>query len=144
MYFLQPNSHHLIYTGRIGAAQQFLAAHYDKLFITVIFDAEGDLRDVIEQPLVEINRDNPLDFLENKFSNMSLTIEAIKVKRFSLENYRIGVQDFPDDVEEYLRDKDKYDYSEDERSEFEAELAMWKEGTDFVFWCASDGLIIAS
>jgi hypothetical protein len=56
----------------------------------------------------------------------------IRVKRFRLPKLQVGIDDLPDDLQEYVANYRSYDPAEN--ADLEEALQGWKEESLFVFW----------
>jgi hypothetical protein len=147
-YKIQPEPQYSIYAGWVGEDLQLLAKRYDSLFIIILFDAKGDIIEIIEKPLNEMKGETEWEFLENRFQKPGIKIDAIAIKTFFLEKYDIGIRDLTWDFEDFL--KHEKEYSEKERIDYYYMISQWRLSGNFVFWwkndfwCDSEGFIIAS
>jgi hypothetical protein len=67
---------------------------------------------------------------------LGLRNECIRVNRFSLPQYSVGIQDVSEDLEKYVLDPNSHDISQ--QHDLEATLQAWKEESLYVFWWGED------
>jgi hypothetical protein len=144
-YTIQPDNHYGIYVGRDKTNRQIFAGTTSKLLIIVVFDENGDFLEAIEKPhnFGQFAAKTETALLQ-WLTEIGFSMQAISVKKFFLNQYSIGIQDFPDELEHF-----QYEPTDDDSTEYQ-EYIDWQARGDFVlwwsrdFWCNEDGYITTS
>jgi hypothetical protein len=109
----------------------------------VVFNDKGDLIEVQERPLLvppsSSRAADELNWLhgivEREVAQVrkehSLADEPIRVKRFRLPKQQAGIDDLPDELQEYIANRG---LSSPPEEDLEEALEGWKEESLFVFW----------
>ncbi len=143
--FLYPLQSHPPYWFHVGRseARQAIMGLLGKKFCVIVFSDKGDLIEVQERPLPDppsVSRGaDELDWvyriLEREAvqvrTEQGLVDEAIHVKRFRLPKLQAGIDDLPDELQEYLANRGVSGATEED---LEEALEGWKEESLFVFW----------
>jgi hypothetical protein len=142
LYPLQSHPSYWFYVGR-SEAKQAIMGLLGKKFCVIVFSDEGDLIEVQEQPLAALPSPSrgadELDWLHGiverevaeSRAKHGLADEAIRVKRFRLSKLQAGIDDLPDDLQEYIANRGLSSPTEED---LEEALQGWKEESLFVFW----------
>lgn len=144
-YFLYPLLSHPPYWFHVGRseAKQAIMGLLGKKFCVIVFSDKGDLIEVQQQPLAAppspSRGADELDWLhgivEREVAEIrakeGLADETIRVKRFRLPKLQAGIDDLPDDLQEYIADRGLSSPTEED---LEEALEGWKEESLFVFW----------
>ena len=150
------------YTGLTYDGFQVLIVPLFPIRLVVFFDIDGKLMEVEEHALMKSleTSDNPVKTLENAtetthtlnalFQRIGYKEGRIRVKRFFLNKYKIGIRDFPEIFIDTIRNPSRY--CSDEIAVAKNELNRWsKEGvfelnfsTDLKYWINQLGIIEAT
>ncbi len=117
-------------------------------FCVIVFSEMGDLIEVQEWPVVlpppaTFRHAGELDdwlygIVEREVTQVrtqeGLADETIRVKRFRLPKLQVGIDDLPDDLQEYVANRGSSPTEED----LEEGLEGWKEESLFIFWWDAD------
>jgi hypothetical protein len=143
--FLYPLQSHPPYWFHVGRSEgkQVVMGLLGMKFCVMVFSDKGELIEVQEQPVAAppspSRGADELDWLHGIVerevaqvrTQQGLTDEAIHVKRFRLPEVQVGIDDLPDDLQEYLANRGLSGPSEED---LEQALEGWKEESLFVFW----------
>ena len=143
--FLYPLQSHPSYWFHVGRseAKQAIMGLLGKKFCVMTFSDKGDLIEVQERPLSipssPSRSADELDWLQeiaerevlHVRSQQGLADETIHIKRFRLPKLQAGIDDLPDDLQEYLANRGLSALTEED---LEEALEGWKEESLFVFW----------
>jgi hypothetical protein len=142
-YLLQSHPPYWFHVGR-SEAKQAIMGLLGKKFCVLVFNVEGDLIEVQERPLVVVpppssRGADELDWLHGLVERevaqvrkeQDLADEAVRVKRFRLPLLQVGIDDLPNDLQEYIANRDLSSPTEED---LEEALEGWKEESLFVFW----------
>jgi hypothetical protein len=159
--FLYPLQSHPPYWFHVGRSdtKQAIIGLLDKKICVIVFSDKGDLIEVQERPLVippppSCGADE-LEWLHGILEEEVVQVrrdhdfadEAIRVKRFRLPTLQAGIDDLPDDLQEYLANRGPSSPTEED---LEEALEGWKEESLFVFWWGqslyvnSEGMVTSS
>jgi hypothetical protein len=142
LYPLQSHPAYWFYVGRSEAKQAIMGLLGMK-FSVIVFSDKGDLIEVQERSLAvapapsggagELNRLHAIVEKEvaQARAEHRLADEAIHIKRFRLPTLQAGVDDLPDDLQEYIANRCLSSRTE---GDLEEALEGWKEESLFVFW----------
>jgi hypothetical protein len=148
LYVLQPDTHYGIYVGYINEKFQAIVSHYDDLLIAVLFDVDGNLVEVREKSLADVQLADHERALTNWVDELNLIIRPISIKKFFLSNYKIGIKDLSVGDEYFL--SHQTEFSKTEQADHHEWIKDWQDSGEFVFWwnndfwCDQEGDIIAS
>jgi hypothetical protein len=137
------------YTGTMTHGRQAVAVIYYPSVITVVFDEMGHFVDVTDKPLPESTK-NMIDqrgFTEAFVGGADREIltslresgfreQPVKVRRFFLPRYHIGIRDFPETFCDVLANPSMF--SPEERALAEQEAQRWSREGLFELWLNSD------
>jgi len=143
--FLYPLESHPSYWFHVGRseAKQAIMGLLGETFKAIMFSDKGDFIEVQEWPLAlpssPTRSADELDWLEEVVerevvqvrTQLGLADETIHIKRFRLPKLQAGVEDLPDDLQEYLTNRGLSGSTE---VDLEEALEGWKEESLFVFW----------
>lgn len=142
LYPLQSHSPYWFHVGR-SEAKQTIMGLLGKKFCIMVFSDKGDLIEVQERSLTAppspSRGADELDWLQEIVerevvqvrTQQGLMDETIHVKRFRLPKLQAGIDDLPDDLQEYLANRG---LSAPTEEDLEEALEGWKEESLFVFW----------
>lgn len=146
LYPLQSHPPYWFYVGR-SATEQAIMGLLGQQFHMMVFNQRGDLIKVEQWPLVipplssggADEFDSLHDCVEREVARLrkeeGLTDEAIRVKRFRLPKLQAGIEDLPDDLQEYIVNRGLSGPAEED---LEEALEGWTEESLFVFWWGGD------
>ncbi len=77
--------------------------------------------------------------LESWHNELGFVESPIAIKLFFVDELRIGIRDYPPDIEDYINNPNQY--SEDDREEFLKDIADWKRDSNCVFWWNTNYLL---
>jgi hypothetical protein len=150
LYTLNLNGHYDFHTGSIKDGLQVLASHYHPLLLIIVFDQDGNLKEVLERNFVEegvpVRDDKAL--LQQWLGSMGFEEAPIIVREFFLPDKKIGVRELTDGMYDFLNDPSQF--SEVEAENYQQWIPGWKASKEFVFWwhqdfwCDAEGYIIAT
>lgn len=143
LYSLQSHPSYWFHVGR-SETQQAIMGLVGMKFYVIVFSDMGDLIEIQERPVVPpppatFRHEGELDdwlygFVDREVmqvrTQQGLADEAIHVKRFRLPKLRAGIDDLPDDLQEYVTRTPSSPAEDD----LEEALEGWKEESLFVFW----------
>jgi hypothetical protein len=137
------------YTGVTSCGLQVLAVLYYPSIVTVLFDTDGNLLSVSERLLPESTRStvDQCGFTEaflsgedraiiSHLQELGFTRRPIRVKRFFLPQYHIGITDFPEVFRSMLEQPSRF--TAEERNTAENELQRWSIEGLFELWLNPD------
>jgi hypothetical protein len=142
LYPLRSHPPYWFYVGRSEAKQAIMGLLGTK-FCVIVFSDKGDLIEVQERALAgppsPSRGVDELDWLHGIVerevalvrAQQGLADEPIRVKRFRLPKLQAGIDDLPDDLQEYLANRG---LSGPKEEDLEEALEGWKEESLFVFW----------
>jgi hypothetical protein len=144
LYWIEGYPHHGYWTGTTADGSQVLVVILAPHIIAIFFDHEGNLLEVQERRLspstlamaekgiyAGFRRQSDED-VSSWLDSLGIHESVIKVKRFFLPDYHVGIVDFPQFFQDILRNPSAY--SEDEQRGAESAKARWfKEGI-FELW----------
>jgi hypothetical protein len=159
--FLYPIQSHAPYWFHVGRseANHAIMGLLGKKFCVVLFNDEGDLIEVQERslpvPPSPSRGAEELDWLhgviEREVAQVRkeerLADETIWIKRFRLPELQAGIDDLPDELQEYLANRSPFTPAEED---LEEALNGWKDESLFVFWWGqsfyvdSEGVVTSS
>src|SRR5262249_29512776 len=143
--FLYPLRSHPSYWFHVGRseAKQAIMGLLGTKFCVMLFSDEGDLTEVQERPLTTLPSQSGCaselgwlrEIVEKEVAKvrtqLGLSDEPIRVRRFRFPKLQAGIDDLPDDLQEYIANRDP---SAHEEEDLEEALEGWKEESLFVLW----------
>jgi hypothetical protein len=163
LYFIEGYPSRLYWTGTIAEGLQLLVVIQVPFFIAIVFDRNGDLvrverRMLSSSTIAAAEQIGFRDFFREQgdrehsswLHSLGFQEAVIRVKRFYLPDYHIGIVDFPRFFQDVLCNPS--DYSEDEQRLAQSQRDRWfaeglfelwlNEGTDL--WITATGEIESS
>ena len=129
-YRFQPDLHYLFHTGITHDSEQVIVSYYnEKSMVAVFFDLAGEHTRLETRPFDE--DDDLIQWTEE----LGIQLQLIEVKKFFLSDYRIGIEDYPDERD--VTDNPSV-FSEEELGEILEHSADFKEMGNYVFWWNRD------
>jgi hypothetical protein len=146
LYPIQGHPEYWFYVGKSESTQALLGLLGNDLAV-ILFDTEGNCLG-FQEPRMSVRdyarRAGGRELQEQQLRSgierqvrlyrerMGLVDEIIHVKRFRFPDVNVGVDDVPDDIQEYLLKPAAF--TERDRDDLEDTLEGWKEEDLFVFW----------
>jgi hypothetical protein len=146
LYPIQGHPEYWFYVGRSDSKQVLIGLIGNDLAV-IGFDTEGKCLG-FQEPLLsvrdyarstggqELQEQQLRSEIERQVrlyrDRMGLADEDIHVKRFRFPDVNVGVDDLPDDIQDYLLNTTAF--NERDRADLEDTLEGWKEEDLFVFW----------
>lgn len=145
-YPIQGHPEYWFYTGK-SQNRQALIGLLGNCLTAVIFDSGGNCLGVPEpltsvpgsvqmspgkglsEEQLRVQVEKQIDLYRDQ---MGFENAGIQVKRFAFPTHKIGVEDLPDDLQEFLLNPRRF--SNADRADLEDTLEGWKEEDLFVFW----------
>lgn len=129
-------SPHLYYAGCLLNGHQVLMGVKNPKLVMIEFDADGNYLQTITRDEIHnsvLPRIDPVKKIEEWQAEIGFIPSTILIKRFSLPDLWIGIEDLPSHYQEFLNSRDSYS-AEDCRN-YQEQINIWEESGDFVlFW----------
>lgn len=150
LYSLQSHPSYWFYVGRTET-KQVISGLLGAMFCSIVFDDKGELTEVQERPLavplaspelgeLGVLQDLVASEVERVRNEQGLTDETIHIRRFRLPKLQAGIDDLPDDLQEYITSRD---ISSPKDEDLEEAIEGWKEEESlFVFWWGSEDFYV--
>ena len=148
LYYIAPDPFYY-YTGTTTSGFQVLAVLYYPSVIMLVFDQDGNFIRASEVSLSQTTRysveqhgfydgflQRGAQEIESHLQGQGLIKGRIRVKRFFLPEYNIGIRDFPESFTQTLQDP--LHYSAEELEIAQAELKRWAADGLFELWLNAD------
>lgn len=145
LYSIEGYPHHGYWTGTTPARTQVLVVVLSPKIIAIFFDEKGNLVGVQERAISsemlamahrigfhEALRTQGDQEISDWLDSLGAHESVVKVKRFFLTDYHIGIDDFPRVFQEVLQLPSAY--SEDEKRVAESERLRWQKDGLFELW----------
>lgn len=145
LYSIEGYPHHGYWTGTTADHLQALVVVLSPTIVAIFFDGEGNLVGVQERAISQetLAMAHRIGFHEAMRTQGDQEISAwldslgvhesvIKVKRFFLTDYHVGIVDFPQVFQEVLQHPSAF--SEDEQRVAESERVRWSNEGLFELW----------
>ena len=129
-YVLQPNSHYNIHIGIDRYGYQVIVSNYGReTMVAVFFNQSGNYSHSQERAYA--GDDSMISWMDE----IGLHQQPIIIEKFFHDEYRIGIEDYPD---EQAIKKDSEYFSSAQIQEILEESQAWAESGSYVFWWERD------
>jgi hypothetical protein len=156
LYPIKPDEGHFFYAGIIPGEQQVLMGLFCPDLVAFCFDAAGNLLCVHSRPLPFLRRSDvlvdgqsieglvrPYDIYDERIPQqldawqreLQFQPQTIRVKKFSLPELGIRIEDYPDYFDEVFADPRADQEEKDHVRAFQRE---WEAARQFVLWWGND------
>jgi hypothetical protein len=141
--------HYGLYTGSIKSEAQIIIGRHKDVLLTILFDLQGALTEVIERPYVPAPIEQKLSLRESleeepdyekpirKWADeLYVTLGTIHINEFFLPDHLIGIKELDEESIAFFEDETAF--PENEREGLREMVVEWRQDGRFVFWWLND------
>jgi hypothetical protein len=132
------------HTGTVGDGRQVIMGLLCPNLVAVFFDSSGNFLETQKRALPFMRPKGPYDIYDKRIGpqlrcwqkEIGFRPGTVKVRRFSLPEEGVGIDDLPGHFQEFVDERSQFIESDGE--DYREMIRAWQDAGNFVFWWAKD------